>query len=488
MNDPRPARAKAPPPAGPSGEQAKFVSGSTMRHVVSMTATGSIGLVAIFIVDALNLFYISLLGQQELAAAIGYAGTLLFFTTSIAIGLSIAATALTSRALGRGERGEAREIAGASIAYMVILMIATVVVAFPFLGNLVRMMGAAGRTADLATEFMQIVLPSLPVLGVGMCLGALLRAVGDAKRAMYVTLGAGALTAVLDPIFIFGFDLGIHGAAIATVISRFALVAIGLYGLIRIHNLIAMPSGRVLSREFRAFLGIGLPALMTQIATPVGNTYVTTAMAEHGDAAVAGWAVVGRLIPVAFGALFALSGAVGPILGQNYGARRFDRLMSTMRDSLIFIIVYTLVMWALLALFRNQIADLFGAEGAAREVIVFFCLFVAGSFLFNGMLFVANAAFNNLGFALYSTLFNWGRSTLGVIPFVWLGSLWYGATGALAGYGLGAVVFGIVAVVVSFRVIGRIDQRAGPGDPPVQPHHLPAAGQSAFTSGKASAL
>jgi Na+-driven multidrug efflux pump len=71
-----------------------------MRHVVVMTATGSIGLVAVFIVDALNLFYISLLGQQELAAAIGYAGTLLFFSTSIAIGLSIAATALTARALG----------------------------------------------------------------------------------------------------------------------------------------------------------------------------------------------------------------------------------------------------------------------------------------------------------------------------------------------------------------------------------------------------
>jgi Na+-driven multidrug efflux pump len=129
---------------------------------------------------------------------------------------------------------------------------------------------------------------------------------------MYVTLGAGCLTAVLDPMFIFGFDLGVHGAAIATVISRFALVGIGLYGLIRVHNLIAMPSDPVIiGREIRPFLAIGLPALMTQIATPVGNTFVTTTMAEHGDAAVAGWAVVGRLIPVAFGALFALSGRSG---------------------------------------------------------------------------------------------------------------------------------------------------------------------------------
>ncbi|WP_245415252.1 MATE family efflux transporter [Hoeflea marina] len=468
-------------------QPAKFTTGSTMRHVIVMTATGSIGLVAIFLVDALNLFYISLLGEQELAAAIGYAGTLLFFTTSLAIGLAIAATALTSRALGAGNREEAREIAGASLAYMVILMLATVAVVFPFLGDLVGLLGAEGRTAQLATEFMQIVLPSLPVLGVGMGLSALLRAAGDAKRAMYVTLGAGAMTAVLDPIFIFGLDLGIHGAAISTVISRFVLVAIGLHGLITVHRLIGMPSRETMTRQIRPFLYIGGPALLTQIATPVGNAFVTSAMAEHGDAAVAGWAVVGRIIPVAFGALFALSGAVGPILGQNFGACRFDRLNSTMRDSFFFITVYCIVMWAVLALLHTQISDLFGATGEAREIIRFFCLFVSATFLFNGLLFVANAAFNNLGFALYSTLFNWGRSTLGVIPFVWYGSKWYGATGALAGYGLGAVVFGLAAGVVCIRVVRDLVTRSNAADaePPIP---VPPAGQSPFTSGKASTL
>ncbi|OCW57114.1 MATE family efflux transporter [Hoeflea olei] len=475
-------------PASPRRETGTFVTGSIMRHVVVMTATGSIGLVAAFVVDALNLFYISMLGQQELAAAIGYSGTLLFFTTSVSIGLSIAATALTARALGRGNRGEAREIAGASIVYMLVLTTITAAAAWPSIGFLVHLIGARGETAALATEFLQIVIPSMPVLGVGMCLAALLRATGDARRAMYVTLSGAALTAVLDPLFIFGFELGIHGAAIASVISRFALIVVGFHGLVRVHNLLARPSRAVLLRDYRPYLGIGLPAVMTLVATPVGNTFVTATIAAHGDAAVAGWAVVGRLIPLAFGPLFALSGAVGPILGQNYGARRYDRLRRTMRDSLVFILIYTLVAWAMLALLRNQIADLFGATGEAREVIVFFCLFVAASFIFNGMLFVANAAFNNLGFALYSTVFNWSRSTLGVIPFVWLGSTWYGATGALAGFGLGAVVFGLAAIVVCFRVIGRIGDSDGTPPDPSQTIRTPPAAQSPFTSGKASTL
>src|SRR5690606_29462531 len=152
-------------------------------------------------------------------------------------------------------------------------------------------------------------------------------------------------------------------------------------------------------------------------------------MARFGDAAVAGWAIVGRMMPVAFGAVFALSGAVGPILGQNLGARMFHRLLRVMRDSLAFMVVYVILMWALLAIFANQIAAIFGATGEARELVLFFCYFAAGSFLFNGMLFVANAAFNNLGFPTYSTVFNWSRSTLGVIPFVWAGAQLYGAKG-----------------------------------------------------------
>ena len=183
-------------------------------------------------------------------------------------------------------------------------------------------------------------------------------------------------------------------------------------------------------------------------------------MAQFGDHAVAGWAVIGRLIPVAFGVLFALSGAVGPILGQNFGAGRFDRIRTTMRESLKVTLIYVAVTWLILALFRHQVADIFGAEGQARELIVFFCVFISASFLFNGTLFVANAAFNNLGFAFYSTMLNWGRATLGVIPFIWLGARWYGATGALAGYGLGVVIFGLLGGWLCFRVVNQLENDA----------------------------
>jgi len=112
--------------------------------------------------------------------------------------------------------------------------------------------------------------------------------------------------------------------------------------VIKVHHLYAKPSRENFQVAIQAFLSIGIPAILTQVATPVGNAAVTTAIAKYGDQAIAGWAVVSRLVPMAFAGLFALSGAIGPILGQNLGARLFDRLRSTMRDSLKLTIIYVL--------------------------------------------------------------------------------------------------------------------------------------------------
>ncbi|MEM1366002.1 MAG: MATE family efflux transporter [Pseudomonadota bacterium] len=467
-------------------KQAKFLTGSMMGHVVTMTVTSSIGLMALFAVDALNLFYISQLGQQELAAAIGYAGTLQFFLISLSIGMAIATGATVSKALGQGVRERAANMAGASIIFTIVVMAATSLITFPFLGLFVGMLGAEGSTADVAVGFLQIVVPSLPLLGLGMALGGVLRALGDAQRAMYVTLFGGFVAAILDPLFIFGFDMGVNGAATATVLSRCCLAAYGFWALQSKHQLFALPDREHMRDALGPFWKIGFPAILTQLATPVGNAYVTQAFASYGDDAVAGWAVVGRLMPLAFGAIFALSGAVGPIIGQNYGAGNRPRILEALRDGMIFTMVYVLAVWLILALLREVIADAFDTSGQARDLVQLFCLLVAGTFFFNGALFVANSAFNNLGYAFYSTVFNWGRATIGVIPFVYLGGLWYGAPGVLVGWGLGAVVFGIVAVLVAFRTMRTMDLENEVS--PEELAALPPASSSALSSGKGAGL
>jgi Na+-driven multidrug efflux pump len=164
---------------------------------------------------------------------------------------------------------------------------------------------------------------------------------------------------------------------------------------------------------------------------------------------------VGRVIPVAFGIIFALAGSVGPIIGQNYGAKRHDRVRQTLNDGLIFAAVYTLTTSLILFIFRHEIAEAFNAAGRTVDIVVFFCTFIGISWAFAGAQFVANAAFNNLGRPKLSTWFNWGKATLGTIPFALVGAKLGGPEGILAGTAIGAVIFGIASVAVAYRIVWR---------------------------------
>ncbi|MCI2399360.1 MATE family efflux transporter [Aliiroseovarius subalbicans] len=433
--------------------QAKFLEGNLLRHITVMALTASVGLMAVFLVDLVDMIFISMLGKDELAAAVGYAGAILFFTSSFGIGMSIAAGALVARALGEGDTRMASRRAATSLLYGVLFGAGFAALVWVNIRPLAQLMGATGDTLDLSVGYLQIIIPSLPLLLVGMVGGAILRAHGDARRAMVATILGGVVNAVLDPILIFGFGLELTGAALASVAARVTIGATALYPIFRWHGGLERPTAAEFRVDFPAIVAIALPAILTQFATPIGQAYVTRSMAQFGSDAVAGMAIISRLVPVSFGVIFALSGAIGPIIGQNFGAGRHDRVRGAYRDGLIFTALVVILVTALLFLLRGPIADLFNATGLTRDLVFLFCGPLALAWVFNGVLFVSNAAFNNLGHPYYSTWLNWGRHTLGTIPFVILGAGWYQGAGVLFGQAFGGLVFAALAMLLVRRVM-----------------------------------
>lgn len=435
--------------------QAKFLSGSLFGHVTVMSLTAAVGIMAIFLVDLIDMIFISMLGVAELAAAVGYAGSILFFTTSFGIGMAIAVGALVARSLGSGDRAQAQARSTHGLIFGVVFGAMFSGFVWANIPYFVTLIGATGETAQMAEGYLRIVVPSLPLLVVGMMGGAILRAHGDARRAMMAMIYGGVVNAILDPILIFGFGLDLTGAALASVAARITIAATGLLPILRYHGGLPRPHVTGMVRDFVPLLAIGFPAILTQLATPVGQAVVTRSMAQFGMEAVAGMAMVGRMMPVAFGVIFALSGAVGPIIGQNFGAGNHDRVYTGFRAALIFSGTFIVCIAAVLFVLRAPIADLFSATGIARELVYLFCGPLALLFFFNAVLFVSNAAFNNLGHPFYSTWMNWGRNTVAMIPLVWLGAVLFGAPGVLIGQALSGVVFGSVAWVLARRVIAQ---------------------------------
>ncbi|MCB1702398.1 MAG: MATE family efflux transporter [Halioglobus sp.] len=447
--------------------RAVFLRGSTMRHVVVMTSASTVGLLAMFAVDMVDMYFLTLLGEQELAAAVGFAGTLLFFLVSVSIGLQIALGALVARAEGSHRRDLASRYCSSAMTFNFLVAAVISAIGWFNLPGLLGLLGAKGLTLEYAQSYAGILLPSMPILVLGMSAATGVRALGDARRSMWATVLGSLVNAVLDPLFIFTFDWGLEGAALASVVARLVVLVVAWHALAVVHKLPCRITRDQFLADLKPIMAIAGPAVLTNIATPIGGSFVLITMSRYGDSAVAGAAIMGRITPLAMAAVFALSGAIGPIVGQNAGAGRYDRVRSTLASAASFNVIYVAMVWLLMWLAADFIAGAFSASGLARELIVFYCHFLVGAFVFNGLLFVSNASFNNLHHAHWATAFNFGRALLGTIPAVYLGAHWYGPWGVMAGEAVGSMLFGSLAIVAAFVLVSRLEreQKSVPLDP-----------------------
>ncbi len=424
-----------------------------------MTLTGAAGLMAVFAVDLADLYFLSLLNNPDITAAIGFAGTLAFANLSLSIGTGIAAVALVARNMGARQPERAKQFATSAMMVSLLVSLAYTLLVDVAIDPLLHLLGATGEAKEQAKQFIWIVSPGFVCLAGALSCSFSLRGIGDARRAMYITLSAAIATLILDPIFIFTFGLGLKGAAVANAIADFVALLLGLSGLWRTHRFLGRFSWAGLQRDFRPIWSIAFPSIIAQLATPFSAAYATAVMAHYGNDVVTASTIIGRLVPVAFGMIFSLSGAVGPIIGQNFGAKNFVRVKQALRDGMVFAFIYTLATSVIFYLLRHQIVSAFHAPPRTAELVVFFSVYIASSWAFAGAQFVANAAFNNLGRPTLSTWTNWGKATLGTIPFAIVGERIAGPEGIMAGIAIGSVIFGVLSAVIAYRLVAQIQNQ-----------------------------
>jgi putative MATE family efflux protein len=430
---------------------AAFVTGSIPRHIFVLTGTSAIGLMAVFMGELISALYLGLLRDRDVLAALGFAASIVFFHVSIGIGLSIAATALVAPAVGAGDMTRARRLTTHAILFAGLFGAVVASILWPLLPSLLDSIGATGRTRSLALSYLRIVVPTLPFMAIGMTAMGLLRAVGDAERSMNVPLIGAATQLAIDPFFIFMLKRGMDGAAISYAIGRLAFAGFGLVGLFLIHRMGHRPTWSAFKSDVRALAAVGLPAITANVATPFASLFTTAAIGSYGDAAVAAWTIAARTTPVAFGIVFSLTGAIGPIIGQNLGAGLFGRVRETFWAAIRLSAMLCTIAAIGLIVMTPTIVHLFDAGAETSRLVRFHNYYCAPLMFFVGLLFVSNAAFNALGHAHVATALNWGRATLGTIPLVWLGGYYGGAEGVFLGSMLGSIAVGLMAVVMASK-------------------------------------
>ena len=442
----------------PPSNHRKLVEGSVRDSLIRMTTPMIIGMLMMFTFNLVDTLFISFLGTEPLTA-ISFTFPVAFTVLSMAIGLGIGTSAVVGKYLGRGDVARAKE--AATVINYISLAMACVMVAlcWLFLDRIFGLLGASAELLVLIREFMVIWLPGSLLMVLMMTGNSILRANGNTRTPSMLMAAAGFSNAVLDPLLIFGLGpfpaLGIQGAAWATVISWGLAVAYLFRLLIFDQELIArqLPTAAAMRSSGGEMLRIGIPAAGANMMTPLAAGVMTAVAAGFGNNAVAALGVGGRIEPIATLLILAMSTSLPPLISQNCGARRIDRVIEAYWLSIRFVLVWQLLVYALLALTAPLIAEVFSDDPEVISTIRLFLWIMPLGFGMQGVIILTNSSLNAMHMPMSALWLSIARFFVFYVPLAWLGSVYFGLWGFFAGAVAGNLLMGLVSLITFNRAV-----------------------------------
>ncbi|PYB80991.1 multidrug transporter MatE [Pseudomonas sp. LB-090624] len=439
-----------------------FTRGNIGHHVLVMSSTSAIALLATFLTDILTLTYIALLHDEPLVAAVGIAKTLAFFNASLVTGIIVAAGTMISRRIGQGTCAALPAL----ISHMLLLstLAATVIalIQWRYLDFFADLLGANLPASAVARPFIAMTLLAAPLMTITQAAAQALRASGHSGRALAVVLTAALCLALVDPILIFVLDLKLWGAGLSCLFSGIVGSVVGLVQLRRHVGLTMNIRWRLVRLYGVRINRVALPFTLASLAMPLALTYAMAQLAKYGVSAMAGMALMDRILQITYCLYFALPSALVPILAQNLGAGAGVRVQATLRSACKLVIGHGLAVWALLLVAAPWLGPLFGLSGPGQHLVEQLCRFGPGLWLLIGLDFIALSLFISSGRVWWVPAFAWLRATVGSVPFVWAGAQAYGASGVMLGLWCGNALIAVISIVTAVAInrrarIGRTD-------------------------------
>ena len=301
----------------------------------------------------------------------------------------------------------------------------------------------------------------VPFVVVPMIGNNILRATGDTKTPGLIMIFGALANFLLDPVLIFGPGpfpaLGVRGAAMATLIGRGCTFLISMYALVRRERLLSaeIPRYREVWRSWVEILFVGLPNAGTRMIIPFGQGVITRAVASYGAAAVAGYGIATRVEFFSLVALNALSSVIGPFVGQNIGAGKFERVRECFVVSRRFSFYTGMAVFFLNLFFAGRVAALFNEDPEVVTVAGLYLRIVSLSFAAQGFYLVVSAGCNVLKRPFHAVGLSFLELFGLAIPLALLGSRLIGITGIFGAIGISYLITGGVAWMVIDRVLTR---------------------------------
>ena len=433
------------------------VSGSILSMMLPM-ALGILVMIGNGLVDA---YFIGQLGYAQLAA-VSYAFPVWFVAAGIVMGLGTGTSSVLSRFIGAGDTASVKQIATHSMVLAVLAGAVVTAIGLLTVESLFGLLGANEESMPYVKEYMTIYYWGSLFLGIPFIGNSILRANGDAKTPPLLVASSAVVNAVLDPILIFGWfgfpEMGVAGAALASVISTITFLMASLWVLIVRDDLLTTIGHSIESMvsSWKQVLHVGLPAIASNLIAPLSAAFVTALVSTYGQEAVAAYGLAGRIEALVIVLLMALGGATAPYVGQNYGAKKYERLVDGFKFSARFALFYAVFCIAFLDFFSGPILSIFTTNEDVIRLAMLQLLICPWGYGFLGVASICNGSFNAFGRPLPAMTISISRTLVVYVPLAYMLAHYLGFQGIFIAQVLANIFAGCVAIIWYRRVFNQV--------------------------------
>lgn len=391
----------------------------------------------------------------------GIAVTFPVMNLATALGMLIGAGSATriSIVLGQKDHRRAQLILGNSVQLTIYIGLAYITVFALFLDKILMLFGASPNTLPYAHEFLMWLLPGMVLMNLTFSYNNVMRATGYPRLAMYTNLLGVAVNLVLAPTFLFGFKMGIRGAAIATDIAMLVTAIFVMRHFFKRESEVHFERGiyRIRWDIIKSIIYIGLSPFLINVAGSVVNAIINNSLLRYGgDNSIAAVVVFNRYVTVFVFIIIGICQGMQPILGYNYGAGNFTRLFSTLKKAAVSATVVTVIGSAVGALFPAAIASMFMQDAAQISCAVVCLRITTLTFWIVGYQIVVTNFFQSLGMAAKSVFLSLTRQIIFMIPMLLILPPVWGLNGVWACFPVCDFLSAVVATVFLIVQVKRI--------------------------------
>lgn len=400
-----------------------ILKGNMYKVIITLAIPIMINSVIQTLYNLINGIWVSKLGKVQFAAT-SFVWPVNFLFISLGMGLSIAGTAILSQLIGASRNKEANKYASQLIAISFVSSIVFVIIGMIISPTIVKLMGASGDLYEYSVIFLRLTFLEIPFIFAFFNFNSIMNAQGNTKTPTILSAISVILNALLDPLFIFTFDLGVAGAAIATIICKMLLVLSIMYFSKKPSNIIrpTFKNFKFDKAIINQILKVAIPSALGASGSALGFIVLNGFIESYGIDTMAAFANVNRITGLIMQPAMGVGAALTTIIGQNLGADNINRAEDAFVKSMKFTIGFSIVGCVLMLIWDKQIISFFmqsGDEGVIKESLVYL-KYISLSMPLMGIFSVLQGVFQGSGHTKYSMNMEIGRLWFVRLPMILL--------------------------------------------------------------------